>query len=141
MAQMVETVTGPTMADLRTARDAAVGDLVELRLDGVTDLDVAGALAGRRGRSSSPAAPRGKAGGSTGAEEERLAILAVPRRSGPSSSTWSSPPRGATSRGARHAAGAVDHDFTGVPADLASASTPCAAPARTSSRSPRARIS
>jgi 3-dehydroquinate dehydratase len=37
------------MAELRAARDAVKdADLVELRLDGVADLDVAGALAGRR---------------------------------------------------------------------------------------------
>ena len=43
------TVTAPTMAELRQRRDAIVdADLVELRLDSVSDLDVAGALAGRR---------------------------------------------------------------------------------------------
>ena len=48
-----ETVTATTMAELRAARDAVTdADLVELRLDGVADLDVAGALAGRRRRSS-----------------------------------------------------------------------------------------
>ena len=47
-ALLCETVTGPTMTDLLTARDAAVGaDLVELRLDGVADVDVAAALEGR----------------------------------------------------------------------------------------------
>jgi hypothetical protein len=44
---VVETVTGPRMADLRRARDAAAGDIVELRLDGVADVDIAGALEGR----------------------------------------------------------------------------------------------
>ena len=38
---LIETVTGPTMADLRSARDRSRdADLVELRLDGVADLDV-----------------------------------------------------------------------------------------------------
>ncbi len=42
-----ETVTARTMAELRAARDAARdADLVEVRLDGVADLDVAGALPG-----------------------------------------------------------------------------------------------
>ena len=43
------TVTATTMAELLQRRDAVTGaDLVELRLDGVADVDVAGALAGRR---------------------------------------------------------------------------------------------
>ena len=33
--QVVQTVTGRTMAELRRARDEAAADLVELRLDGV----------------------------------------------------------------------------------------------------------
>ena len=48
-SQLCITVTGTSLDELRAARDAAAGaDLVELRLDGVRDLDVAGALAGRR---------------------------------------------------------------------------------------------
>ena len=43
------TVTGSTTAELRRQRDeAADADLVELRLDSVSDPSVAGALAGRR---------------------------------------------------------------------------------------------
>jgi len=42
MVQVVETVQASTMAELRASRDGATtGDLVELRLDGVRDLDVA----------------------------------------------------------------------------------------------------
>ena len=49
MAQLVETVTGRTMAELIAARDAATrADMVELRLDGVEDVNVRGALSGRR---------------------------------------------------------------------------------------------
>ena len=49
MTRLCETVTGTSMRELLAARDAAaVGDMVELRLDGVADLDVAGALQGRR---------------------------------------------------------------------------------------------
>lgn len=48
-ARIVETVTATTMAELCAARDAATGaDLVELRIDGVTDIDVAAAVRGRR---------------------------------------------------------------------------------------------
>jgi 3-dehydroquinate dehydratase/shikimate dehydrogenase len=49
MPLICETVTAPTLAELRRRRDdARDADLVELRLDGVEDVDVAGALAGRR---------------------------------------------------------------------------------------------
>ena len=51
---LCETVTGRSMAELLAARDGATrGDMVELRLDGVADLDVAGALAGPPRRRSS----------------------------------------------------------------------------------------
>ena len=46
---LCETVTGATTAELIAARDgAAAADMVELRLDGVRDLDVAQALHGAR---------------------------------------------------------------------------------------------
>ena len=49
MTPLCETVTGRSMAELLAARDAAVnGDMVELRLDGVANLDVGRALEGRR---------------------------------------------------------------------------------------------
>ena len=41
---LCETVTAATTAALCAGRDRSVGDLVELRLDGVADLDVAAAL-------------------------------------------------------------------------------------------------
>ena len=49
MALICATVTAATTADLRHQRDAvANADLIELRLDTVSDPDAAGALAGRR---------------------------------------------------------------------------------------------
>ena len=43
------TVTAATTADLRRKRDSVSdADLIELRLDSVSDPDVAGALEGRR---------------------------------------------------------------------------------------------
>ena len=49
-ALLCETVTGATMAELVSARDTAASthmvDMVEVRLDGVRDLDVAQALHG-----------------------------------------------------------------------------------------------
>ena len=48
MTEIVETVTADTLAELRALRDGVTdGDLVELRLDGVRDVDMAGALSGR----------------------------------------------------------------------------------------------
>ncbi len=70
------TVTGETMAGLRAARDAAtLADMVEVRLDGVTDLDVAGALADRRAPVLVTCRPTWEGGRFTGSEEERRAIL------------------------------------------------------------------
>jgi 3-dehydroquinate dehydratase/shikimate dehydrogenase len=72
---LCETVTGRTTAELRTARDAAVADMVELRLDGVADLDVAGALAGRRKPVVVTCRPQWEGGRFAGSEEERHRIL------------------------------------------------------------------
>lgn len=44
---VVETVIARTTRELRALRDSASGDMVELRLDHVEDIDVAGALEGR----------------------------------------------------------------------------------------------
>ena len=73
---LCETVTGQSMADLRAARDAAVADMVEVRLDGVAGLDVAGALQGRRKPMLVTCRPEWEGGRFTGAEEERHRILA-----------------------------------------------------------------
>jgi 3-dehydroquinate dehydratase/shikimate dehydrogenase len=73
---LCETVTGRSMADLRAARDAAVADMVEVRLDGVADLDVAGALHGRRKPVVVTCRPEWEGGRFSGAEEERHRILA-----------------------------------------------------------------
>ena len=65
------------MADLRAARDAAVADVVELRLDGVRDLDVGGALAGRSKPVVATCRPEWEGGQFTGSEEERHRILSA----------------------------------------------------------------
>src|SRR5688572_8534983 len=71
------TVTAPTMAELCRRRDeAAEADLVELRLDSVSDPDVARALAGRRRPVVITCRPRWEGGGFNGSEEERRHILA-----------------------------------------------------------------
>src|SRR5690242_15911347 len=71
------TVTAATTAELRRARDAArEADLVELRLDTVTEPDVRGALAGRSRPVIVTCRPRWEGGQFSGSEEERLRILA-----------------------------------------------------------------
>src|SRR4029078_1691961 len=71
------TVTAPTMAELRRQRDeVADADLIELRLDSVSDPDVAGALAGRRRPVIVTCRPGWEGGHFKGAEEDRRRILA-----------------------------------------------------------------
>ncbi len=75
-ARLCATVTAETTAGLRAARDAVRGaDLVELRLDGVRDLDVAGALAGRSVPTLITCRPAWEGGRFAGSEEERRRIL------------------------------------------------------------------
>ena len=117
---IVETVTGHSMADLVAARDAAdVGDLVELRLDGVADVDVRRALHGRRRPVVVTCRPRWEGGQFDGSEEERKRILReaidlgaehvdVEWRAGFGDVIAAAPSRVVVSA----------HDFSGVPADL-----------------------
>jgi 3-dehydroquinate dehydratase/shikimate dehydrogenase len=123
---LCETVTGQSMADLRAARDAAVADMVEVRLDGVADLDVAGALEGRRKPVLVTCRPEWEGGRFTGAEEDRHRILAAALTRGAEfvDVEWSA-------LHAIHQPGFRDivqrdparivvssHDFTGVPIDI-----------------------
>jgi 3-dehydroquinate dehydratase/shikimate dehydrogenase len=64
------------MAELLTARDRAThGDMVELRLDGVADVDVAGALGGRRVPVVVTCRPTWEGGRFDGSEEQRARFL------------------------------------------------------------------
>jgi 3-dehydroquinate dehydratase/shikimate dehydrogenase len=64
------------MAELRHARDAIIGaDLVELRIDTVSDPDVAGALANRRVPVIVTCRPLWEGGRFKGSEEERKRLL------------------------------------------------------------------
>ncbi|MEQ1573961.1 MAG: type I 3-dehydroquinate dehydratase [Vicinamibacterales bacterium] len=73
---LCETVTGRTMAELVAARDAARGaDMVELRLDGVRDLDIATALAGRRVPAIVTCRPTWEGGRFDAPEERRRGLL------------------------------------------------------------------
>jgi len=116
------TVTAATTAELRRRRDAVIdADLIELRLDGVRDIDVAAAIAGCATPLVITCRPTWEGGRFDGSEEERHRILA----------------RAAAADAAyvdlewragfgdlirhRHGKGIVlsCHDFDGVPADLA----------------------
>jgi 3-dehydroquinate dehydratase / shikimate dehydrogenase len=76
LSLLCETVTGTTMAELVAARDAATrADMVELRLDGVADADIAQALNGRRVPVIVTCRPRWEGGRFDGSEEERRRLL------------------------------------------------------------------
>ena len=75
-SRLCATVTAGKMSELRLRRDAQAGaDLVELRLDGVADVDVAGALAGRRRPVVVTCRPVWEGGEFSGSEAERRRIL------------------------------------------------------------------
>jgi 3-dehydroquinate dehydratase/shikimate dehydrogenase len=107
------------MADLRRARDGAAGDIVELRLDGVANLDVAGALEGRRRPVIVTCRPVWEGGRFDGSEPERLRVLADAIRLGAEyvDLEWKADrrdlPHGETTRVVLS-----HHDFAGLPADL-----------------------
>ena len=74
--RLVETVSADTMASLVAARDAATAvDMVELRLDGVADLDVGRALRGRRLPVIATCRPAWEGGRFSASEEERRRVL------------------------------------------------------------------
>jgi 3-dehydroquinate dehydratase / shikimate dehydrogenase len=125
-ALLCETVTGRSMAELVAARDSAThGDMVELRLDGVGDLDVAGALQGRRVPAVVTCRPTWEGGQFDGAEDDRARILARALELGAEfvdvewrATTTSNGDFAALVR--RDPARVVisSHDFEGVPNDL-----------------------
>jgi 3-dehydroquinate dehydratase/shikimate dehydrogenase len=130
MTPLCETVTGRSMAELLAARDAAVsGTMVELRLDGVANLDVARALAGRRVPAVATCRAMWEGGHFDGSEEERRAILTAALDLGAefvdvewrAIEGW---PTGTAFRDLihRHPERIVvsSHDFDGVPSDLES---------------------
>jgi 3-dehydroquinate dehydratase / shikimate dehydrogenase len=115
------TVTAPTMAVLRERRDAATGaDLVELRLDGVRDPDVAGALAGRRVPVLVTCRPTWEGGAFRGAEEERHHLLAEAQARGAEfiDVEWRAGFTDLISATGGRGVVVSHHDFSGVPADL-----------------------
>ncbi len=119
--RIVHTVTASDMTSLRQGREEATGaDLVELRLDGVRDVDVAGALQGRTSPVIVTCRPVWEGGAFDGSEETRRRLLNqavalgaefvdVERRA-----TWR-PDRGASPTQLILS----DHEFSEVPRDLA----------------------
>ncbi|MEZ5418736.1 MAG: type I 3-dehydroquinate dehydratase [Vicinamibacterales bacterium] len=113
------TVTATSMADLRRRRDAVAGaDLVELRLDGIDDLDVEGALAGRQRPVIVTFRPTWQGGRYEGDEATRVAVL---ERAWDLGAEWVDVEHGAAEAFVRRTAGRrivrSYHDFAGVPAD------------------------
>ena len=120
MALLCETVTGASMRDLIAARDSATaGDMVELRLDGIGDVDVAGALQGRRVPAVVTCRAAWEGGRFDGSEEERRGILRTALELGAEfvDVEWRA---GFDDVIARDPARVVVsfHDFTGMPAGL-----------------------
>ncbi len=119
--QVCETVTAATMAELRTRRDGARrADLVEIRLDGVRDVDVAGALAGRGKPVVITCRPAREGGRFDGSEPERLTLLAEAVRQGAEyvDVEWSADRTALPSN--EHTRLVVSHhDLHGTPSDLA----------------------
>jgi 3-dehydroquinate dehydratase/shikimate dehydrogenase len=76
-AQLCITVSARTMEELLRARDAAEpdADVVELRLDGITNLALEAAIAGRRRPVIVTLRPQWEGGLFTGSEEEREQLL------------------------------------------------------------------
>ena len=121
MARICETVTASTMTDLRRGRDrATAADLVELRLDGVADVDVAGALEGRTRPVIVTCRPAWEGGAFRGSEEERLRLLGEAIRLGAEfvDVEWRAD-RAGLPASARTRLVLSLHDYDGVPPDLA----------------------
>ncbi len=115
------TVTADTTADLRRKRDeVANADLVELRLDTVSDPNVAGALAGRKFPVIVTCRPAWEGGQFKGSEEERKQILrdALARGAEYVDIEWKAGFTDLLASSAGRRVVISSHDFDGVPADL-----------------------
>ncbi len=121
MSKLCVTVTADTTAELRRKRDDVVGaDLIELRLDTVSDPDVAGALAGRQTPVIVTCRPPWEGGRFTGSEEERKRILteALARGADYVDVEWKANFTDLLSSTGGRRIVLSSHDFRGVPADL-----------------------
>ena len=121
MTRLCVTLTAETTAELRRKRDEVAGaDLVELRLDTVSDPDVAGALAGRKLPVIVTCRPTWEGGHFKGSEEERRQILqdALARGAEYVDIEWKAGFADLLSSTSGRRIVLSSHDFTGVPADL-----------------------
>ena len=121
MSLICETVAVDNMRDLRRLRDASAADMVELRLDGVADIDVAGALQDRTRPVIVTCRASWEGGRFDGSEDARLRILSDAIRGGAEfvDVEWRAnrktlPAPEATRLVVSH------HDFSGVPRDVES---------------------
>ena len=116
------TVTASTTAELRRKRDEVTeADLVELRLDSVSDPSVAGALAGRRRPVIVTCRPTWEGGQFKGSEDDRKRMLSEALALGAEYVDIEANARFTDlldQSGGRHVVLSY-HDFTGVPSDLA----------------------
>ncbi len=115
------TLTAETTAELRRKRDEVVGaDLVELRLDTVSDPNVAGALAGRKLPVIVTCRPTWEGGHFKGSEDERRQILqdALARGAEYVDIEWKAGFTDLLSSTAGRRVVLSSHDFNGVPSDL-----------------------
>ena len=114
------TITAPTTAELRRRRDRVTdADLVELRLDSVSDPDVAAALDGRRLPVIVTCRAKWEGGGFNGSEDERQAILRQALELGADyvDVEWRANFSDLLAEYGRRIV-ISSHDFDGVPADL-----------------------
>jgi 3-dehydroquinate dehydratase/shikimate dehydrogenase len=120
-SQLCVTVTAPTMSELRRRRDEVAGaDLVELRLDTVSDPSVAGALADRRLPVIITCRAAWEGGQFKGSEEERRRILreALAADADYVDIEWRAHFTDLLSQTDGRRVVLSMHDFAGVPADL-----------------------
>lgn len=118
-AKIVEVVTGRTMAEIIAARDRAESDMVELRMDYVGHIDVAGALAGRSRPVIFTCRARWEGGHFSGSEEDRMRILSEAITGGAEyvDVEWRADRR-VLPKGRPGQIVLSHHDFGGMPADL-----------------------
>ena len=122
-ALLCETVAGATMAELVAARDVAASadmvDMVEVRLDGVRDLDVAEALHGVALPVVATCRPVWEGGRFDSSEEERHGVLASALEHGAAyvDIEWQAG-FDELIRSNSERVVVSSHDFTGVPQDL-----------------------
>jgi len=121
MSLLCVTVKAPTTVELRQQRDeVADADLIELRLDSVSDPNAAGALAGRDRPVIVTCRPTWEGGQFAGSEEERKRLLADALALGAEyvDLEWRAGFDDLIAQRAGRGIVLSSHDFEGVPGDL-----------------------